>query len=118
MLLARLLDTIVHTGRLTLIDASGRTRQFGANHGPRVSMRVHDRATQPRLALKPKLAFGESYMDGRLTIEDGTIYDLLDLLAINIQRYENMPLARALSRLAMLSRRRQQSNGVGRSRRP
>jgi cyclopropane-fatty-acyl-phospholipid synthase len=117
MLLARLLDTIVHTGQLTLIDASGRARQFGANHGPRVSMRVHDRATARRLALKPKLAFGESYMEGRLTIEDGTIYDLLDLLAINIQRYENMPLARALSRVAMLTRRRQQSNGVGRSRR-
>jgi len=117
MLLARLLDSIVHTGRLTLIDAGGRTRQFGANHGPRVSMRVHDRATQRRLALQPKLAFGESYMNGTLTIEDGTLYDLLDLLAINIQRYEQMPLARALSRVAMLTRNRQQANNRWRSRR-
>ncbi len=117
MLLARLLDRIVHTGRLTLVDAKGRARTFGANHGPRVTMRVADRATARRLALRPKLAFGESYMNGTLAVEDGTIYDLLALLAINIQRYENMPLARALSRAAMLVRHRQQANHIGRSRR-
>jgi cyclopropane-fatty-acyl-phospholipid synthase len=117
MLLARMLDTIVHTGRLTLIDTAGRTKHFGTNHGPRVAMRLHDRAIARRLALQPKLAFGEGYMEGRLTIEDGTIYDLLDLLAINLSRYEAMPLARAFSRLGMLTRRRQQSNGRTRSRR-
>jgi cyclopropane-fatty-acyl-phospholipid synthase len=117
MLLARLLDRMVHTGRLTLVDAKGRAQTFGANHGPRVTMRVADRATARRLALRPKLAFGESYMEGTLAIEDGTIYDLLALLAINIQRYENMPLARALSRASMLVRHRQQANHVGRSRR-
>ena len=113
MLLARMLDRIVHTGRLTLIDASGRTRTFGKNHGPNVAMRLADRGTARRLALKPKLAFGESYMDGTLKVENGTIYDLLDLLAINIQRYENMPLARAFDRAGMLLRHRQQANGVG-----
>jgi cyclopropane-fatty-acyl-phospholipid synthase len=117
MLLARLLDRIVHTGRLTLIDAAGHTRRFGANHGPTVSMRLHDRGVARHLALRPKLAFGEAYMDGRLTIEDGTIYDLLDLLAINLARYEAMPLARAFQRFGMLTRRRQQSNGKLHSRR-
>jgi cyclopropane-fatty-acyl-phospholipid synthase len=117
MLLARLLDKIVHTGRLTLVDPKGRARTFGANHGPRVTMRVADGATSRRLALRPKLGFGESYMNGTLTVEDGTIYDLLALLAINIQRYENLPLARALSRAGMLVRHRQQANNVGRSRR-
>ena len=117
MLLARMLDRIVHTGRLTLIDASGRTQTFGKNHGPNVAMRLADRGTARRLALKPKLAFGESYMNGTLTLEDGTIYDLLDLLAINLQRYENMPLARVFTRAGMLLRHRQQANGVGRSRR-
>jgi cyclopropane-fatty-acyl-phospholipid synthase len=117
MLLARMLDRIVHTGRLTLIDASGRTQTFGKNHGPKVAMRLANRATARRLALRPKLAFGESYMDGTLKVENGSIYDLLDLLAINIQRYENMPLARAFSRAGMLMRHRQQTNGVGRSRR-
>ena len=117
MLLARLLDKIVQTGRLTLVDPLGRTRTFGANHGPAVTMRVHDRATARRLALRPKLAFGESYMDGTLTVENGSLYDLLELLAINIQRYEDMPLARAMSRAGMLVRHRQQANHVRRSRR-
>jgi cyclopropane-fatty-acyl-phospholipid synthase len=117
MLLARLLNTIVRTGRLTLVDAAGRVQNFGANNGPRVTMRLHDRATAWRIALKPKLAFGESYMDGKLTVEDGSIYDLLDLLAVNIARYETMPLARALSRVGMWTRHRQQSNGLRRARR-
>ena len=117
MLLARLLNTIVRTGRLKLVDADGRAQEFGLNGGPRVTMRLHDRATARRLALKPKLAFGESYMDGKLTVEDGDIYDLLDLLALNLARYENMPLARALGRVGMWTRHRQQSNSVGRARR-
>ena len=117
MLLARLLGKMVHTGRLTLVDPKGRAQTFGTNHGPRVTMRVADRATARRLALRPKLAFGESYMDGTLTVEDGSIYDLLSLLAINIQRYEDLPLARTLSRAGMLVRHRQQANHVGRSRR-
>lgn len=117
MLLARLLDKIVHTGQLTLAGPDGRVQTFGKNHGPRVTMRIADRATAHRLALRPKMAFGESYMDGNLTIDDGTIYDLLALLAINIQRYEDLPLARALSRAGMLVRHRQQANHAGRSRR-
>ena len=118
MLLARMLDKVVHTGRLTMVDAAGRAHHFGTNHGPKVAMRLADRAVARRLALRPKLAFGEAYMDGRLTIEDGTIYDLLDLLAINLQRYEEMPLARALDSVGRLTRRRQPKNGVGRARVP
>ena len=31
----------------------------------------------------PRLAVGETYMDGRLIIEDGTILDLLELITTN-----------------------------------
>ena len=34
--------------------------------------------TQRRLVLNPSLAAGEAYMDGTLTVEDGTLYDFLD----------------------------------------
>jgi cyclopropane-fatty-acyl-phospholipid synthase len=109
---------MVQSGRLTLVDAAGRVHRFGPEGGrPRVTMRVHDRALHRRLALRPKLAFGEAFMDGTLTVEEGTLYDLLDLLATNIARYEAMPLARAFARFGMWTRHRQQRNHVERARR-
>ncbi len=41
-----------------------------------------------RLAFRPRLALGEAYMDGRLTVERGDLYDLLDLLGRNIAAVE------------------------------
>jgi cyclopropane-fatty-acyl-phospholipid synthase len=117
MLLARMLDRVVQIGRLTVVDAAGQTHTFGKNHGPSVAMRLHDRAVARELALHPKLAFGEAYMDGRLTLDDGTIYDLLEVLAINMQRYEAMPLARLLGRIGMCLRYHEQRNSMGRARR-
>ena len=45
-------------------------------------MRVHDQYTAARLVLRPRLALGEAYMDGTVTIEDGSLYDLLDLVEL------------------------------------
>jgi len=118
MLLARLLNTMVKTGRLVLIDAGGRTHAFGAEGArPRVTIKLHDRAIQRQLALRPKLAFGEGYMDGTLTIEEGTLYDLIDVLAINVVRYENTPLAKFCSQVGLWTKRLQQYNPAPRSRR-
>lgn len=118
MLLARLLNTMVKTGRLVLIDAGGRTHAFGAEGArPRVTIKIHDRALQRRLALRPKLAFGEGYMDGTLTIEEGTLYDLIDVLAINVVRYENTALAKLCTQIGLWTKRLQQYNPAPRSRR-
>ena len=44
--------------------------------GPVVTMRVHDWWTGIRLLLRPRLAFGEAYMDGKLTVgEDNSPKD-------------------------------------------
>jgi cyclopropane-fatty-acyl-phospholipid synthase len=118
MLLARLLRTIVKDGSLVMVDARGRTHRFGRDGArPRAAMRLHDSALDRRLALNPKLAFGEAFMEGTLALDEGTIYDLLDVLALNLARYEAMPLARLLSRLGYWSRTLQQFNPTGRARR-
>jgi cyclopropane-fatty-acyl-phospholipid synthase len=118
MLLVRLLESIVQAGRLTLIDATGRVHRFGPDDGrPRVAIRLHDRSVHRRLALRPKLAFGEAYMDGSLTVEDGSIYDLLDLLGLNVSRYEATPLGRFWTHAGKWSRWLQQHNPRGRAQR-
>jgi cyclopropane-fatty-acyl-phospholipid synthase len=45
---------------------------------------IADKWTEIRLALNPMLAIGEAYMDGRLIIEHGTIYDLLEIILKNL----------------------------------
>lgn len=84
MLLARLFGPLIRRGRLTVTDASGRTHHFGTDTAPTVTIRLHDRSLHWRLALRPRLAIGEAYVDGTLTVEDGDVYDFLDLLGRNL----------------------------------
>jgi cyclopropane-fatty-acyl-phospholipid synthase len=117
MLLASVLSHAIREGRLTIIDASGRVHRIaGDRPGPAVTMRVHDRSTALRLMLRPRLAFGEAYMDGTLSIEDGgTIYDLLDLLGRNMAGLEATPLVSLSHSWQKLLRAFEQYNPVGRA---
>jgi len=117
MLLARFLGPIFEKGDLTLIDARGRTHTIGDGSAPKVTIRVHDGATERRLLLNPRLAFGEAYMDGTLTIEEGSLYDLLDLVGINIDDFENHWFSDFSAGLSRLFRRLQQYNPVGKAQR-
>ena len=85
MLLAPVLDRLVKTGTLTVVDAHGRVDRFAGVDGPSVTIRLHDPALHRRLVLRPGLAFGEAYMDGTLTVEEGTLYDALDLTVGNVR---------------------------------
>ncbi|HYH21192.1 MAG TPA: cyclopropane-fatty-acyl-phospholipid synthase family protein [Azospirillum sp.] len=76
MLLARFLEPAIVTGALAIIDGSGNTHRFGRGE-PRVTLHFHDKAVQRELLLKPRIAFGEAYMDGRISVEGGSIYDAL-----------------------------------------
>ena len=118
MLLARVLARVLGEGQLTIIDAGGRPHQLvGARPGPAVTMRIHTWWTGIRLALRPRLAFGESYMDGKLSVEDGDIYDLLDLLGRNIAAIDSTPLVRWSFALQRILRWLEQYNPVGRAQR-
>ena len=75
-MLNRLLASIVTTGTLTAIAPDGRSTRFG--HGePKIAMRFHDRRGMLELGANPELKLGELYMDGRLVVERGSIYDFL-----------------------------------------
>jgi len=114
MLLAQLLKTLIHKGELHVIDAAGRRHRFGEpGDRPSVTIRLHDRRLHHQLFLNPRLRFGEAYMDGTLTVEDGTIYDFLDLVTRNLGFHPVNGLDRWLQRSRMLWRRFQQANPLG-----
>jgi hypothetical protein len=45
---------------------------------------VEDAATARRIFLHPNLAIGEAFMDGKLIIEKGDVYELLELCMMNM----------------------------------
>ena len=78
-----LLGQIVEQGTLTVVWPDGKTSVYGAG-APRATMRLHGSRTPWAIGLRPELAFGEAYMDGRLTVEEGSIADVLQILISNL----------------------------------
>ncbi len=119
MLLAGMFDRFVTVGGLRLIDAHGGRRDFGTPGAePSVTIRLHDPALHWKIALAPRLAVGEAYMDGALTIEDGTIVDFFEVIGRNLK---NLQRDDTIGRVAAWLRRNvarplQQNNPVGRAR--
>lgn len=116
MSLFNLLNRLVVTGQLTVIDASGKRRRFGTDGASAVTIRLHDRRLHHRLFLNPDLYLGEAYMDGTLTIEQGSLYDLLHLCTVNAAALRQHPLQRVLQRLDRLWKFTQQHNPATRAR--
>lgn len=117
MLLSHLLDRLVKTGTLTVVDAHGHVHRFAGAGGPSVTIRLHDPALPRRLVLRRGLAFGEAYMDGTLTVEEGTLYDALDLTLGNVAALAGHPLARLVQGRRSLVRRVHAYNPIDRAQR-
>jgi cyclopropane-fatty-acyl-phospholipid synthase len=108
---------VLKWGRLTIIDAGGRRHDVGGQDGPWVTIRLHDRSLHRRLALNPYLYLGEAYMDGTLTIEQGSLYEFMDICAANCHHAFGSPLGQALNGAQTLLRRVHQHNPRQRARR-
>ncbi len=104
-------------GRLTVITPSRRI-EIGENDTSRrdpIVVRIKDNKTALKLAINPDLYLGEAYMDGDVVIEQGSIWDLLDLVGSNAKptigpQYWSRFAAKAMSLLL-------HRNGLGASRR-
>ncbi len=116
MLLAHLARCGIRSGRLTIVDAYGRRHQVGGSTGLHAAIRLHDRLLPYQLCWNPYLHLGEAYMDGRLTIEEGDLRTLLEMLATNEHRLERHGLVRSLKHMRYWVRRLQQHNPIRRAR--
>ncbi len=113
-LLNRFLSSIIKTGELVVVDAEGRRHLFGDGTTPRAVMKLRDPALYNNMVFKTEMAVGEGYMDGTLTMEEGTsLVDLLTLYNMNRRSVGENRLVKALSNLSRKMRRFQQSNKVG-----
>ena len=80
------LQRLIKCGRLSLVLPDGEVMRFGdgAGSGDGIVVRLRGRLTPLKLAVHPDLYLGQSYMDGDLVVEQGSLVDLLDLLGRNL----------------------------------
>ena len=89
-LFRRFIAAIVKTGALEIKAASGTIYRFGDGSEPAVRLRFTDAAAQNAVLRNPTLHFGELYMDDRVQVENGTIYDVLAVVCRNIDNLERI----------------------------
>ena len=114
MFFTAILRSIVRDGSLLVIDSAGHRHMIGDGSPPEATLRLTSKASEYTLALNPALAVGEAYMDGRLVIEAGRLYDFLDVVARN---YGSMGHSPWMALLERLGKGLKQSNPLARARR-
>ncbi|GIL41306.1 SAM-dependent methyltransferase [Roseiterribacter gracilis] len=117
-LLDKFLTWLIRYGQLTVTDHRGRVHVYGTvDTMVPVAIRLNDSGVALTLALRPDLAFGEAYMDGRFTIERGNVRDLIALLMRNLQATGgSLPADRIMRHFRPLMLKLQQANSARRSR--
>jgi cyclopropane-fatty-acyl-phospholipid synthase len=83
MILKSILKSVIRTGSLCFVDAAGRRHLVGDASPPCATVRLRSKHTEYALAFNPALSVGEAYMNGGLVIEEGSLYDVLKLVALN-----------------------------------
>jgi len=116
----RLLEMVlargIKSGQLEVVDAAGKRHRFGDGTGDPIVVRFVDSATERRVILNPDLELGEAFMDGRLVVEQGSIYDFLAILLSNLGTASPTWWMKAVDRVRYLTRRLRQHNTLGRAR--
>ena len=85
-LLEIFLSYFVKHGVLEVETHSGRTFSVGDGTGTRVGIRFIGAGSEWRILTNPELALGELFMDGKLVMTEGRVYDLLELAMRNFAR--------------------------------
>ena len=76
----RMLSRLELPGLVHVTLPDGQQRAYGNDTEPEIALRIADGETLRALCLRPDLALGEAYMDGRLTIEGDDLEGLLRLV--------------------------------------
>ncbi|MGF1609360.1 MAG: class I SAM-dependent methyltransferase, partial [Kiloniellales bacterium] len=117
MLFRLMLKNVIREGSVRLIDAHGRSFTFGDGSGKRCTLRLHRKVLDYKLVLNPPLYIGEAYMDGDITVEEGTLYDFLEIAARNYGHLERLWYVKLFLLLARHARWVKQYNPIGKAQR-
>jgi cyclopropane-fatty-acyl-phospholipid synthase len=116
-LLEYALSKVVREGNLRVTDHAGITHSFGDGTGTPVHVRFTSAAAERSVLMNPELRLGECFMDGTFVVEEGTIYDFLDIVLRHEETGALPWWVLALRGMRYLTRRLRQFNPTGRARR-
>jgi cyclopropane-fatty-acyl-phospholipid synthase len=119
MLFDRILSRLIRRGTLTVRYPDGRIREYRGTDGPGPSagFELRDRRTVMRLCTNPTLAFGECYMDGGITPMGCSLYDMTDLMVLNMMEGGGHPAEKIMEWVRWGRRHLDQLNPASRARR-
>ena len=83
MITKSLLGRIVKVGNLTWISPNGELNTYGDGSGEAIRISTTNNFSELKLLLNPSVHFGESYTNGSLIVEEGSIHDFLKLIFLN-----------------------------------
>ncbi len=92
-----LLRRFVHKGHLLVTDHFGRTHAFGETGAPvDAAIRLGGEDTAWRIARNPAYQIGKSYVEGKLTVDRGSLLSFLGVLLRNLAQFNTTPAVRFL----------------------
>lgn len=116
-ILQKLLRSYVRQGHLEVLLHGGGRLVAGDGGDPRVVVRLADGKALGELVRDPEMKLGELFMERRLVLDEGTIYDLLRLLLQHTRGDRSLLPLKAPVRLRRLLRTWTARNPVHRSHR-
>ncbi len=119
-LLQPILNHMVKIGSLKVVNADGTIYKFSGQNSDlvpkEVCVRFHDKHYANWLALSPSMALGKGYMDGQISVDNGTIYDFIQLLSVNVENDDYHWLHRFFESIDTFRKRFHQFNPISKSR--
>ena len=116
MLLDAMLQRFVKVGELSIVEPNGKERRWrGSESGPSVKIRFMDAKVRTDLLKNPELGICEAYMDERIEIIDGSLYDFFEFCVVNADIQWQAQRGSLTEKLRLGMRKIQQYNPVGRA---
>lgn len=117
MLFDRVLSRMIRRGTLTVRYPDGQSRIYqGSADGPSAGFEIRTPRAERRLLSNPGLAFGEGHMNGEIVPLGCSLYDVMDLLVLNMMEAGH-PGERVMEKVRWVKRRIDQLNPASRARR-
>jgi cyclopropane-fatty-acyl-phospholipid synthase len=114
--ISRVVSKLVRHGRLRVEFFDGTVGDYGDGTGPQVGLRFADKSALWDLLRDPELYLGELYMDGRVRVTEGDLYDLLAIGSANLWKEGGPAWIKVLERVRDSVKIWNSRNDRGRSR--
>jgi cyclopropane-fatty-acyl-phospholipid synthase len=108
--IAALLGKLVRKGNVEFETADGARHQLGDGSGPALGVKLTDKAAERELLMNPALTFGELFMDGRLLVTKGTLYDVVACGEHNLADVHGLAWVQAMDKIRIAFRGLHQRN--------